>query len=163
MTWLRYSDDHRRDPVWDGMPYDARWHYDCLVEACAQRHDGRIPMRTALRCSDVDDPDQCVKDLVAAGLLAVDGDVVVVLRADFHVPSPGVLETAAQAKLRQRRRRAHARGDHSQCRPEFCPESRDVTRDVGTGRDGTGLELLNEEQNCSEHDWPVTPAVPGAP
>lgn len=77
MSWLRYSDDYTRDRIWDGMSYEARWHFKALVEECSQsrRWDGWMPLGRALRASDVPDPSGCLIELRQAGIVCVTGDV----------------------------------------------------------------------------------------
>jgi hypothetical protein len=161
---LRYSDDFTTDHAWDGVSYEARWHYHAMVEECSQarRWDGRLPLVRARRCSDVPDPDKCVGELTANGWVRMELESVVVLNVDDHLPPPHVRNNAELSKLRMRRMRAHRAGDHRLCDAGKCEHvTQDVTRNTGTGRDGTGsvpltdLKDLNEEQE--EHAREVDP------
>jgi hypothetical protein len=149
MTWLRYDDRFTCAAGWDGVSYTARWHYVALVELCGStgRYDGRLPLTLALRASDVPEPDGCLDELTRAGRVLVDGDTVTVLTIGEHIPPTYIRESAEKSKERMRRMRAHRNGDHSRCLPEHCPDATvqddvtaPVTRNTGTGRDGTGEE-----------------------
>lgn len=141
MTWARFDDNHTDWKVWEGVSYAARWHYQALVELCCrqERWDGRIPLGTARRASDVEDPDGCIAELTAAtGLLEQTEDAVVLLRIEDHVPPPSVRKNAELSKIRMQRHRKHKAGDHSTCLPETCSEAAprngdaEVTRNTGT-------------------------------
>ena len=84
----RFDDGYTRQRVWDGMPYEARWHYHAVVKRCCdtRRYDGVLPWPLALRCSDVPEPMDAVKVLIAAGLLADRGSDIVVLDIDHFLP-----------------------------------------------------------------------------
>lgn len=154
MTWLRLGDEYHNDPVWDGVPFEARWHYGALIGKCCResRWDGVMPLTHARRASDVPDPDGCHDILEAIGLLELtDGEMreVRVIRIDQYVPPPYVRENSEKSKVRMRRKRAHDRNDHSLCLPENCdhvevnPNSGEVvTRDVT--RNTTGNPTLGE-------------------
>ncbi|MFB4312892.1 hypothetical protein [Actinomadura sp. 21ATH] len=73
MAWLRDSDDYTQRPEWDGVSYEARWHYRCMLEFCSRsrRWDGRLPLERARRVSDVPDPDRCIAELEAIGYAIV--------------------------------------------------------------------------------------------
>jgi hypothetical protein len=121
MTWVRYDDGFTGRPTWDGISYEARWHYLALVEVCCrqQRLDGCLPLELAHRVSDVPHPDACLVELTSGGWLKVDADTVTVLLIDEHIPPPSVRLNAQQSKERMRRmrerKRLHGMGDHSFC------------------------------------------------
>ena len=68
-----------------------------------------------------------------------------------------VKNTRARWKRDKNRRRQHGIGDHSMCLPQNCDElgtvtdivTRDVTRHIGTGRDGTGKALPASAEDVS--------------
>ena len=155
MTWTRLDD------LWvDGtelaeLSYEDRWHYLCLIQFCSrtQRYDGILRVADARRSSDLDDPDAALDRLVAIGLVHRQPDGrVKVGRIDEHIPPPSVRNAADASRVRKQRSRAHKNGDHSMCLPEHCEHTRvdkqtgevtspvtpRVTRDTGTGQDGTG-------------------------
>lgn len=150
MTWTRLDDRWTESPEFDKLGGEISWHYLCMIQYCsrAEKYDGRMPTRRALRCSPAEDPDAALAALEQAGLVRVDGGEVIVLRIEEHVPPPSVRESSEKTKLRVQRHRKHKNGDHSTCLPEHCdqaprePVTRDVTGDVtrytGTGRDRTG-------------------------
>jgi hypothetical protein len=147
MSWERFDDGFTDRPIWDGVSYEARWHYHALVGICCRqrRWDGLMPLPVARRASDVSDPDKCHAELERVGLVYVVADTVKLPHIDEHVPSPGVRANAVQAAVRMRahreRSRLHAAGDHSRCLPGKCESrdsSNDVTKNVGTGRVGSG-------------------------
>ncbi|TDP54740.1 hypothetical protein DEU33_1279 [Kocuria sp. AG109] len=190
MTWTRLDDSwtERRDLA--DLPHADRWHYLGMIQFCSRTDNRRGILRAvdANRASDHPDPARAVANLVAAGLLEKlpDGRVQIREIAE-HLPTEAVIRRAEQNKIRQRRKRAHAAGDHSLCLPENCedaasaseglsrtvapesrgchaPVTRDVTQfvggDVGTGRDGTGLDYRGSSFGASESvtDWEtVTP------
>lgn len=163
MSWTRLDDRWTERSVFDTVSLASRWHYLSLVQVCCRtdRVDGRLTTSAALRASDVDDPAGALAELVSAGLVEpVTGGFRLPHIAE-HVPPEQVRNRADQAKLRQRRSRAHHAGDHATCRPDHCddaaapvtphvtrdqahghafvtPAVTNVTRDTGTGRDGTG-------------------------
>ncbi|MFI0406629.1 hypothetical protein [Actinomadura sp. 3N508] len=73
MPWLRDSDDYTQRAEWDGVSYEARWHYRAMVEYCSRSHrwDGRLTLEQARRVSDVPDPDTCIAELEAIGYAIV--------------------------------------------------------------------------------------------
>ena len=140
MTWSRFDDGWVERPVWESVSFEARWHYKCLIQYCSRtrRYDGRIPLSTALRCSDVPDPGECHGVLEAHSLIECRGDVVVLVEIDEHIPPPSVRENAEQSKIRMARMRKHRNGDHSDCLPEHCESptvTGVVTRNTRTGQD----------------------------
>ena len=145
MTWGRYDDSFTDWPLWESVSLAARWHYVALVQLCCrqQRWDGRVPIGAARRASDVTDPDRCHDELAAVDLLKTDGQSVTLLRIDEHVPPPWIRNETENARIRMQRSRKHKAGDHSACLPGHCPEAAvtdGVTRNTGTGRDGTGRD-----------------------
>lgn len=173
MSWGRFDDLFTEWPEWDGVSYPARWHYMGLVGKCSrsQRWDGRLPLKTARRASDVDDPDACHAELAEVGLLRLMDGAVVVVRIDQHVPPAYIRENSEKSKIRMRRNRAHKKGDHSLCLPENCPGAVApdavtgfVTRNTGTGQDRTG-QASTATTNPPSKTGPVWPeaAIPGKP
>lgn len=73
MAWLKYDDRFTQRSVWDGVSYEARWHYKAMVEECSrgERWDGELPLTRALRSSDVPDPHACLAELEAIGYVTV--------------------------------------------------------------------------------------------
>lgn len=142
------------------MPHSIRWHYLCLVQLCSrtERLDGRLSRSAALRASDVDDPARALAELAAVGLVVPEAGGFLLPRIGEHVPPPSVRKSTEATRERMRRSRAHKVGDHSLCLSGNCPDALDVTRDVtrnsaepervtspvtrntGTGRDGTGRD-----------------------
>lgn len=176
MSWLRYSDDWTTDRAWDGISYEARWHYMTMVEECSQarRWDGRLPVTRALRTSDVADPDKCIHELAANGWVDLAADTVTIVLIDDHVPPEGqrdenLLPRKARNQAAYRLRRCE-RGEHSRYCPRSCPAKRvtaRVTGNTGTGRDGTVRETLNEEkqeEDVSQDDdpWDYSRPIGGA-
>lgn len=149
MSWTRYDDLFTERPEFDGLSYEARWHYIALVQMCsrARRWDGELPLVRARRASDVPDPDRCHDELEVAGLVTRNesrGYAVTIVNADEYLPPKSIRENAERSKLRMRRKRAHDRGDHGLCLPENCAsapaengDTPNVTSNPGTGRDGT--------------------------
>ena len=88
MSWLSFTDDYTSQRVWDGMPYETRWMFHCLVEYLARtrRWDGRMAWTSALRCADVPDPEGCIRALIDAGLVEDDGHQVVVPEIEGFLP-----------------------------------------------------------------------------
>ncbi|WP_420112335.1 hypothetical protein [Pseudactinotalea sp.] len=158
MSWTRLDDAWTDMPELAVLDLAARWHYLAMIQFCSrtERIDGVMKRADARRCSDVDDPEAALAVLRSTGLLLeLPGNDVKVVRIDDHIPPPSVRQASKAAKLRKRRERAHKAGDHSTCLPENCdqaPVSRpdeavtaevtgEVTRDIGSGRDGTGRDV----------------------
>ena len=147
MTWVSFDDGYTRERVWDGIPYDTRWHFHAIVELCCatRRYDGRLRWPDALRCSDVPDPARSVKELVTAGLLLDLGAAVEVENIDDFLPPEGQRAENLLARKRKNqaayRRRKCERGEHDRhCPAATCPArvASRVTGNPGSGRDGTG-------------------------
>lgn len=155
MSWTRLDDLWTERMEGLELSLAARWHYLALIQRCSRLdlRDGAVRRVDARRASDVDDPAAALTELVAAGLLTDDGTTVTVVNVLDHLPTEASLKRTRQNRERQRRSRAHRNGDHSLCQPDGGCEAlggapagvtRDVTahvtRDVGTGRDGTGQD-----------------------
>ena len=139
VSWTRYDDLFTERPEFDGLSFEARWHYVALIQACsrARRWNGQLPVVRARRASDVPDPDQCHEDLSAAGLVKIDDETIGLPYAVEHLPPKSIRNNAAASKVRMRRKRQHDAGNHSDCLPRNCPHAvtAHVTRNTGTGRD----------------------------
>jgi hypothetical protein len=86
-------------------------------------------------------PHALYKILLNVGLLATVDGYQQVVEIHEHVPPPSVRLNSEKNKIRMRRKRAHDVYEHSWCLPEHCPKAPVtgvVTRNPGTGRDGTG-------------------------
>lgn len=152
MTWTRLDDGWTDRPIFEQLPYDVRWHYLSLVQFCSRtsRYDGEVRAADARRCSDVPDPVAALQALIDVGLVVAAEGCYRLPFIDEHIPPPSVREASEKAKVRMQRMRKHKNGDHSECLPEHCqnaeppepkpPVTQDVTRNTGTGQDGTGLE-----------------------
>lgn len=164
MTWTRLDDGWSDSPILEQLPYEVRWHYLALIQFCSRtsRYDGLVRPADARRCSDVPDPAAALTELQNVGLLALVDGAVKVVAIESHVPPPHLRDEVRKQSQRQRkqRERMHAKGDHSYCVPEHCPEvsrpvSGEVTRDVGTGQDGTGQDWTSSEvKDVQEQDEP---------
>jgi hypothetical protein len=129
--YASYGDEFTRLAVWDGVSYDARWHYFALIAECcgSHRYDGRIPLSIARRASDVSDPDKCHAELERAGLLSVVADTVVMRYLEYHMPPPGQRQEHLRPRKRENqrawRRRECEAGRHTRwCPPDICPRKR---------------------------------------
>jgi hypothetical protein len=153
VTWTRLDDSWSERRDLGNLPVHVRWHYLAMIQFCSRtdRVDGLIRRRDAQRCSDVDDVDAALADLVAAGFLTTEGASFRVVEIDSHVPPPYVRKSAEQARVRKQRSRAHKSGDHSLCR-EHCEVTGDVTRDPGTGQDGTGQPRRKAEEGGDDDE-----------
>lgn len=160
MTWTRLDDSWTDSPELAEVDYPARWHYLSMIQLCSRtaRYDGVLRTADARRASDVPDPSQALDALAGAGLVVATEGGVKLPRIDEHIPPPSVRNQAANAAKRKRRSRAHRNGDHSECYTDHCdhappgngpaptgkpgpspaPVTPHVTRDTGTGQDGTG-------------------------
>jgi hypothetical protein len=157
MTWLSFDDAYTEQAVWDGLPYDTRWHYHSVVEKCCatRRYSGRLPWPIAVRCSDVPDPERSIKELIAVGLLAdLGAEIEAVYIDDFLPPAGQRPETLGPRKRKNQaeyRRRKCERGEHDRHCPRSCPVrvtgnppgARHGNPGSGTGRDG--LPTIEEE------------------
>lgn len=184
MTWASWDDQFTEMPVWDGVSYEARWHYVALVTYCCSAHrwNGRMPWRQAERVSDVPDPHGALKELIAADLLADLGGEVELLYIDSHVPPEGqrpdnLLPRKRRNQMEYRRRQCE-RGDHSKdCPAKTCPKKQgsvtssmagnaegnaghrdsvatSVTGNAGTGRDGAGRGTSTTQLRLEEEAEP---------
>jgi hypothetical protein len=150
MTWTRLDDRWTEQPVFESLSYETRWHYLAMIQFCSRtdRIDGLLTIKDARRCSDVDDPARAIQDLLDVGLLEPVAGRLRLVEIHEHIPPPSVRLASQGAKIRKRRSRSHKDGDHSMCLPEHCPHASvtgDVTRDPGTGQDGTGRAPGREE------------------
>jgi hypothetical protein len=151
--WTRLDDLWTERPLLAQLSYETRWHYLAVIQLCSRtgRIDGILTVKDARRCSDVDNPDHAVRDLLDAGLLEklADGRLQLV-EIDDHIPPPSVRLNSQNTRIRMRRKRAHQAGDHSMCLPDNCPHAtatggvtRGVTRNPRTGQDRTGMPKGN--------------------
>lgn len=176
LTWTRLDDGWTDRPILEQLPYETRWHYLAMVQFCSRtnRYDGLMRPADARRCSDVADPAMAVQELLDVGLLAAVDGAIKVVEIEHHVPPPHLRDEARKQASRERkaRERAHKAGDHSYCLPDHCqsashPVASEVTRDVGTGRDGTGRAGAQQSEDdlgtpdSAGTSW-ATVAVPGA-
>lgn len=160
MSWTKLGDEWCQMTALEEISHADRWHYLCMIQFCSRtdKRDGVMRGVDARRQSDHPDPATALAHLTEAGLLAIEsGDRYRIIRieTDDHLPSDSTRRRTEGNKLRQQRKRAHDKGDHSLCREE-SPCHAPVTRDIGTGRDGTGRDVVkNTIQPTSE--WPVVP------
>jgi hypothetical protein len=177
MTWTRLDDGWSDRPFLEPLSFEVRWHYLALIQFCSRtsRYDGFVRTSDARRCSDVPDPAAAVAVLLARGLLEQLEGGMRVVHITEHVPPPHMRDETRKASQRDRKRRErlHKQGDHTYCLPDNCPSitadpvTGEVTRDAGTGRDGTGRDVsTKEDRQQTAHvtnAWDdVEVAVPGA-
>lgn len=167
MSWTRLSDEWTERRIFEDLPYDARWHYLCMIQTCSRKQlwDGRLRRTDALRCSDVPEPADVLEMLIAVEIVKPDGAHVIVSAIDEHVPPPSVRLESERAKVRMRRMRKHKAGDHSECLPGHCEHvpsdvTDDVTRNTRTGQDGTGQALRSEDEASERYDVTEPPLTP---
>ena len=111
MTWVRFGSEITRECRWEVVTYEARWHYHAILAECAdsERFDCRLPMKLALRASDVPDPEAAIKSLVDAGIATIEAN------GDFCIPDgeyrhmPPVAERDKYRKSQQRKWTAASR------------------------------------------------------
>jgi hypothetical protein len=124
--------------------------------AATGRYDGILPRSLALRCSDVPDPEQSLKDLVKVSLIIDRGSEVEAVEIEGFLPPersrPENLLPRKRANTAEYRRKKCARGDHDRhCPSATCPAkiaahnqaaneavTGRVTGNPGTGRVGSG-------------------------
>jgi hypothetical protein len=160
MSWTKLGDEWCQMTALEDLSHEDRWHYLCMIQFCSRtdKRDGIMRGVDARRQSDHSDPATALAHLADVGLIAIEaGDKyrIVRIEEDDHLPSESVRKRTENNKNRQRRKRAHDKGDHSLCRDDAdCHAS--VTRDVGTGRDGTGRDnTKNNTFVTPTSTWPV--------
>lgn len=160
MTWTRLDDLWTDSTVFANLDFADRWHYLAMIQFCSRtaKVDGVLRVIDARRCSDHPDPDKAVRNLNDCGLVTIGEGTVTVNQIADHVPPPSVRENAEKTRIRMQRMRKHKIGEHSECLPKWCDQAparnslNDVTRNTGTGQDGTGRALDNEGSSFnSEH------------
>jgi hypothetical protein len=167
VTWLSFDDGYTRQPVWENISYDTRWHFHALIEFCGatRRYSGRVRLADALRCSDVPDPQRCLTELFQSGLVVNLGAEVEVADVDNYLPPEAQRDESLLPRKRAnqaayRRRRCESGRHDKNCPPSSCPvklaraQERDqrVTGNAGTGRVGSGstkTEGLVEDRTSS--------------
>jgi hypothetical protein len=129
MSWTSFGDQYTRQQLWDGISYEARWHYHALAEECVRGHrwDGRLSLALALRSSDVPDPVKCHAELEAVGMLIVVADTIQLIYIEHHIPPPGdrpdwLLPRKRGNQRDYRWRKCHERGQHDRHCPRDCPQ-----------------------------------------
>jgi hypothetical protein len=160
MSWLRYGDEFTVDRRWDGVPYDARWHYVCLVAEASrsERYDCRLPIRMADRASDLPDPGAATEALVGAGFVVVEeGMVVIVDGEDRHMPPEGQRDRKRKKGQRERTRRHRLEkcqsGQHDRHCPVSCPERvGHATGNALPGSHGDAPEVVGDREDMPEFD-----------
>lgn len=148
MSWTRLDDMWTDSTVLADLDFADRWHYLAMIQFCSRtgKVDGQMRVVDARRCSDHPEPDQAVRNLADVGLVTIGQHRIIVIHIGDHVPPPSVRENAEKSKVRMRRMRMHKAGDHSDCLPDRCDRSpagnglNEVTRNPGTGQDGTGQD-----------------------
>ena len=121
MAWVKIGDEFTDRPMWEGVSYEARWHYMAMVCVCSRtkRWDGRLPFAVARRASDVPDADRCHDELRFVGAVTIDEEAVTIVDIDEHLPPPSVRRNAELSKERMRRlrerKRLHGLDDHTLC------------------------------------------------
>jgi len=177
MSWTRLDDLWCERQELAGLDFADRWHYLCLVQFLSRsdRRDGWIRAVDARRVSDHPDPAQALANIEKTGLLVLEKGGYRVVDVDDHLPSEASRKRTQKNREYKQRQRRHQAGDHSTCLPKNCPLAPsvsadgqgNVSADVGTGRDGTGLASYgNTSQKVNEStgevvDWPA--AIPGEP
>lgn len=124
MGWSRIGDEFPADRRWDGVPYDARWHYLALMATCSksQRFDCRIPLMLANRASDVPDPEAATEALVTAGFLVIDGlDVIIVEGEARHMLPPHKRDRTRKENQRRWTKKHRETKCESGEHDEHCP------------------------------------------
>ena len=141
MTWTKIPDEWVDRREFSMLPAEDRWHYLCMLTFASRGDylDGVLSVTQALRVSDHPNPQSALEHLEDVGLVEIStaSPIVRLTEIDVHVPPPSKRTDATGAE-RQRRRRAHERGDHSLCLPKHCPGAAAVTRDGVTGGDAHG-------------------------
>lgn len=142
MTWTKIPDEWVDRREFSMLPAEDRWHYLCMLTFASRGDylDGVLSVTQALRVSDHPNPQSALEHLEDVGLIEMSSasPIVRLTEIDVHVPPPSKRTDATGAE-RQRRRRAHERGDHSLCLAKHCPDAAAVThRDAVTGGDGGG-------------------------
>lgn len=158
MSWTRLDDVWTDSPDLAELDHADRWHYLTMIQFCSKtgRLDGVLRMVDARRCSDVPSPEASIGNLLRAGLLLEVSGGYRVVKIDDHIPPPSVRRNAENSKIRMRRKRAHDAGIHDECLQASCPlappdvqitsaVTQPVTRNTGTGRDGTGQASTNHQ------------------
>jgi hypothetical protein len=175
VSWLSFSDDYTRQQIWDGLPYDTRWMYHCLVEhlAATRRYDGRTSWANAVRCSDVLDPKRCLDDLLKVSLVTGnEGAEIAVTDIESFLPPPHLrtenLLPRKRANQSTWRKARCAEGLHTKdCPAGTCPvkiakkervtgnEDGLVANLAGSGRVGLGREHPQLEERDLEDTIPA--------
>lgn len=174
MSWTRLDDlwCERRELA--DINFADRWHYLAMIQYCsrADLRDGVMRGVDARRCSDHPDPNRALAELSKVGLIVsdVERDTYTVTEVDSHLPSDASRKRTIDSRERQRRKRKHDAGDHTTCLERYCDQAprdvtrdsnADVTRDVGTGRDGTGQASTGGGSQKVTSTWDT--ATPGRP
>jgi len=164
VTWTRLDDGWTERADFADLTFETRWHYLAMIQFCSRtgRLDGVMRRSDARRCSDVDDPDTVIRTLLATPFLEETSDGLRIIEIHDHVPPPSVRMNAENSKVRMRRHRAHKAGDHSLCLADQCGQgvvTPPVTRNPGTGRDGTG-QALKPSPLEEVDDWPTVAPIP---
>ncbi|WP_433586374.1 hypothetical protein [Microbacterium hydrocarbonoxydans] len=119
MTWSKFSDTYpRRADVMLLTDAAFRLHFDATCWANEQLTDGRIPTAIALRLRPLVNPEECVDELVRAGLWEeVDGGYQLDWSEQETADTVRERRAASAERTRKSRDRAtrHAAGDHSLC------------------------------------------------
>jgi hypothetical protein len=128
MGWSRIGDEFPADRRWDGVPYEARWHYLALMAACSksQRFDCRMPLMLAHRASDVPDPEAATEALLDAGLVVIDGSHVTIVDGEAQHMLPPSKRDHTRKENQRRWTQKHRQikcetGEHDANCPATCP------------------------------------------
>lgn len=142
MTWTKIPDEWTDRREFAALTADDRWHYLCMLVLASRGNysDGILSVNQAQRASDHPNPDAAIARLEEVGLLELSpaAPFVRLVEIDLHFPPPSKRSDRTGAE-RQRRKRAHDKGDHTLCLAQHCPDAlaASVTkRDAVTEGDG---------------------------
>lgn len=125
MSWTKIS-DHLMDELDGlGLSRSARLlHVEALVYCNRLNTDGRLLERHLRRLTDATGDE--VDELVGAGVwTALEDEEGWQLDWTDQLSAEEVQKRRQSARVRQRKRRQHLAGDHSECLPRYCPVTRD--------------------------------------
>lgn len=121
MTWTKLSDDF---PVECRDLSDAafRTHVEALIWTMLREGNDVVSARDIRRFAESPDSAEAVNELVRGGFWEQLDDGFRVMHHREHQPTPEeIAARRAKDAKRQERRRRHLSGDHSMCKPEWCP------------------------------------------
>lgn len=123
MTWLKLGDEHADQCARVGLSDAAfRTHVESLLWTMRRETGGFLDIRDVRRAVETAEPMVAIAELLAAGFWQQDEGGWQIVQGMKWQPEPVVIARRREdSNLRQKRRRLHDVGIHTECLEGRCP------------------------------------------